>query len=79
MLHNCLAWLKGRYVLGAILGLVGGPFFYWSGENLGAVRYGPGLVRNLTIVGIAWALAIPIVLVFTQLTWRPDSAARAAD
>ena len=36
-LNVSMAWLKGRYVLAGLFGLVGGPMAYYAGLKLGAV------------------------------------------
>jgi Protein of unknown function (DUF2878) len=74
-LHGCLAWLEGRYWLGALFGLIGGPLAYWGGERLGAVTFGPSMVRDLGIVGVVWAVATPVLLLFSKLTRVPEPRA----
>jgi hypothetical protein len=66
MFHSCLAWLRGRYVLDALLGAAGGPLAYYLGARLGAIAFPdpPGL--GLAIVAAAWALAVPLLL---RLSW----------
>ncbi|MCB9782071.1 MAG: DUF2878 domain-containing protein [Candidatus Omnitrophica bacterium] len=61
-LDSCLEWLSGRYLLGGLLGLIGGPLAYWGGENLGGIQLSDPLWRSLTAVGIEWAIAFPILL-----------------
>ena len=40
MLEGALDWLRGRYALGAALGLIGGPLAYYGGAQLGGVALG---------------------------------------
>ena len=62
VLNLALGWLQGRWLPAAVLGFVGGPAAYYSGQRLGAVRLTPPLWRSLLILGIAWAVAIPVLL-----------------
>ena len=60
-LRHVLGWLRRRYLLGALLGAVAGPFAYWSGSKLGAVVLidtGPSLVA----IGVEWLVAMPLLL-----------------
>lgn len=62
LFHSALSWLRGRYVLGAILGAVGGPLAYYAGAALGPILLGTNLARTLATIAIAWALATPLLL-----------------
>jgi len=62
VLNVALGWLQGRWALAAALGFVGGPAAYYSGQRLGALRLAPPLWRSLVVLGIAWAVAIPVLL-----------------
>jgi hypothetical protein len=57
-----LAFLSGRYLLGAVLGALGGPFAFWVGERLGAVDFGAPAWRSLLVLGAVWAVATPTLL-----------------
>lgn len=57
-----LAFLSGRYLLGAVLGALGGPFAFWVGERLGAVDFGAPSWRSLLVLGAVWAVATPTLL-----------------
>ncbi len=61
-----LYWLSGRYLLGAVLGMVGGPLAYWTGIRLEAARFGdmPGL--SIVSLAVVWALVTPL------LVWLSD-------
>ena len=60
-LRHVLGWLRGRYLLGAFLGALAGPFAYWSGWKLGAVVLTQP-VASLVAVGLAWLLVMPALL-----------------
>ena len=60
-LRHVLGWLRRRYLLGALLGAVAGPFAYWSGAKLGAVVL-TDTVPSLVAIGVEWLLAMPALL-----------------
>lgn len=62
LFRYALYWLSGRYLLGAALGMVGGPLAYWSGIRLGAARFGEQPVLSLVCLAMVWALATPLLL-----------------
>ena len=61
-LHLSMGWLKGRYLLAAALGVIGGPTAYWPGERFGAVLLADPLWESLLVIAIEWAIAMPILL-----------------
>ena len=64
-LNGCMAWLRGRYLAGALFGAIGGPFAYLSGAKLGAATL-PS-TSGLVILGITWACAFPALLAAAEL------------
>lgn len=66
------AWLIGRPRLGAFFGLVGGPLAYWGGGRLGAIDWPGGLAAGLLAVGLAWAVAIAVLLLLAEHEDRPQ-------
>ena len=56
-LRFCLRWLGRDWRAAAGFGALGGPFAYWLGERLGAVRVDGGAAWAL--LALLWALAIP--------------------
>jgi hypothetical protein len=63
-----LAWLRGRPLLAAAFGAVGGPLAYGAGARLGAIA--PMGWELLLAVALAWAVALP------ALCALPDPALR---
>jgi hypothetical protein len=61
-LNGCLTWLRGRYLLAALLGLAGGPFAYYAGARLGAVALGAPIGGSLAGIAVEWAVAMPFLL-----------------
>lgn len=60
-LNVSLRWLRGREVLAAAFGFLGGPLAYIGGEKLGGIV----LVNQfaaLAALGIGWAVMMPILL-----------------
>jgi hypothetical protein len=60
-LNVTLRWLRGRWLLAALLGAVAGPCSYLAGVRLGAARLvEPGLA--LSALAVEWALMLPALL-----------------
>lgn len=66
-LNASLGWLRGKYVLGAVFGFIGGPMAYFGGAQFGAVTLAEPLWRSLLLVGIEWAIATPLLLVLVRI------------
>lgn len=64
-LRHVLGWIRGRYVIAAILGAIAGPFAYWSGSKLGAVVL-TDMLPSLLIVGVEWLVAMPLLLLLVS-------------
>jgi hypothetical protein len=62
ILNTSLSWLKGRPVLATTIGAIGGPLAYYSGAQLGAAVIAEPLLQNLAVIGIEWALALPLLV-----------------
>jgi hypothetical protein len=74
-LNGCMAWLRGRYLAGALFGAVGGPLAYLSGAKLGAASL-PS-TNGLVILGITWACAFPALFAAAEFTRRRLAAPAA--
>jgi hypothetical protein len=61
-LTGAMSWLADRYLVGAVVGAVGGPLAYLAGVRLGAAILGPSQTAALMVVAIEWALAMPLLL-----------------
>jgi hypothetical protein len=75
-LRHALGWIRGRYLLAALLGAVAGPFAYWSGSKLGAVVL-TDTVPTLVMVGVEWLVAMPLLLLFLSHLERDEHASTA--
>ncbi|GAB4556726.1 MAG: hypothetical protein Tsb0017_10830 [Geothermobacteraceae bacterium] len=62
LLRFALQWLDRRYLLAALLGLLGGPLAYWSGVKLGAASFGGEIFPSILAIAFAWLLALPLLL-----------------
>ena len=59
-LHHSLAWLQGKRWLASVLGAFAGPAAYFAGSHLTEVSINPPLMFSLLIIGIGWALILPL-------------------
>ncbi len=66
-LRHALRWLNARYLLGALLGAIGGPLAYRAGEALGAITISDPFA-GLAAVSVEWLVAMPLLLGFVALT-----------
>jgi Protein of unknown function (DUF2878) len=60
-LNVSLRWLRGRWLLAAVLGAVGGPFSFASGVKLGAAHFvdpSPALLA----IAATWSVALPLLV-----------------
>ncbi len=55
-----MSWLKGRLLLAAIFGGLGGPLSYLAGYKLGGVEI-PDLWLGLGVQGIGWFFILPVL------------------
>jgi hypothetical protein len=60
-LRSSMSWLQGRPLVSAVVGALSGPLAYAAGERLGAASLGPTPAVALSIVGIEWAIAMPLL------------------
>ncbi len=58
-LEYCLAWLKKRPVLAAILGGLGGPGTYYAGQPLGVITFHDHVWISMLILAVVWAVITP--------------------
>jgi len=70
ILRGPLDWLSGRYALSALLGAAFAAPNYFAGARLGAVVINPDGRYSLTVLVLAWAAAMPL------LVWLAHGTAR---
>ena len=59
LFHYALYWLKGRYLLAGLFGIIGGPLAYWAGVRMGAASFGDNPVAALIVLALVWATVTP--------------------
>lgn len=61
LLNVSLRWLRGRWLLAALAGSIGGPLAYYGGHQLGALEFGN---QNAALIALAigWAIITPILM-----------------
>ena len=64
-LNVSLAWLRGRWLLAAVLGAIAGPLSYWAGAKLGAVMF-VQTVPAIAAMAVEWAIAMPLLMFFAK-------------
>ncbi|HTY92295.1 MAG TPA: DUF2878 domain-containing protein [Steroidobacteraceae bacterium] len=80
-LNSSLGWLRGRPVLAALCGAIGGPLAYSAAERLGAVRIVAPQV-TLPWLALSWGALTPFLLDMARrlsgTARTPEVAARGA-
>jgi hypothetical protein len=61
-LNVALRWLRGRGVLAAVLGGLGGPFAYIAGVRLDAATLAAAPVMAYAVIALVWAVAVPALV-----------------
>lgn len=61
-LNVALKCLHGRPWISALLGLLGGPAAYYTGERLGAITIPDPFWIHLAAIGAAWAAVTPMLV-----------------
>jgi len=64
-LNSSLGWLKGRLLVAAVFGAVGGPLAYWGGVRLGALVFVEPLFAVIALA-VGWAVLTPLLVVLAQ-------------
>jgi hypothetical protein len=67
-----LRWLRGRYLLAAMLGAVAGPLAYRAGAALGGVDF-PSMPLTMAALALGWAVMMPLLLALSD--WLDPSPA----
>jgi len=66
LLNHSLAWLKGRLILAAVLGMVFGPPAYLTGSKFGVLTFGVEQGFAIIILAIVWGLAVPMLVFMAE-------------
>ena len=65
-----LRWMQGRWLIAVVFGAVGGAMAYIGGERLGALRFPAGTLPGAVAVGVAWGIAMPLLMYLLTATRR---------
>ena len=65
MLLEPLRWLHGRPLWAALFGGVGGALSYAAAARFGACQF-PDPLRAMAVLGVGWALIVPLLLAAAQ-------------
>ena len=68
-LNVSMVWLRGRYLLAALFGAVGGPLAYYSGAKLGATEALP-TTTGMLLLAIGWGLMTPLLVWLARTTGK---------
>lgn len=60
-LNVSLRWLRGRWILGTVLGAIAGPLAYYAGAGLGGVVITEPLFA-FTALAVGWAAFVPLLI-----------------
>jgi len=72
-LNSSLSWLKGKPVLGVVLGAISGPLSYEVGIRLGAANWGSGSqMLGLALISVVWAVAMPLFFYWDRTAIKPS-------
>lgn len=76
LFRYALHWLSGRYLLSAVLGMVGGPLAYGAGISLGAAAFGENPILSIGSLAIVWALVTPALFWLSEQLGDGEGAYR---
>lgn len=66
-LTSSMRRLRGRYILAAVFGAVGGPLSYYYGLRLGAIVFNPSLALTLITLAVVWSTVMPFLIWLTTV------------
>lgn len=72
-IRHCMGWLRGRLVVAAALGAVGGPLSLMGGARFGAVTLSSDARLVWVAVGLQWAVALPLLVFVGDRATSPSS------
>ena len=70
-----LRWLRERYLVAALFGLIGGPMSYYAGAKLGGLTF-INMQAALLALAVGWALITPLLVWLSERLdgmQRPES------
>ena len=64
-LNVSLRWMRGKWLVATLFGLIGGPLAYIGAEKLGAVSLN-NLPLHFVALGLGWGIITPLLLTVAQ-------------
>lgn len=64
-LNLSMGWLKGRPLLAAVFGAIGGPASYIAGQKLGGIVFADYYMA-LVALAVGWAVFMPLLLIVAE-------------
>lgn len=65
ILNINLRWMRGRWLVAVLFGLIGGPLAYAGAEKLGALTLND-LPMSYIVLGVGWAIITPILIKLSE-------------
>lgn len=73
-LNVSMRWLRKSVTVASLAGAIGGPLAFLAGERMGAVSFDNPTI-SLAVIGIGWALLLPLLVNFaTRFDGQPLEA-----
>lgn len=70
-INHSMSWLKGRWILAVLFGVIGGPLVFWLAEKYwSAVTIPEPKWQGLAALGVEWALMTPLLLLIAGFWMR---------
>ena len=65
-INHSMSWLKIHPLIPALLGMISAPLSYYAGKKFGAVEYNHDTLLVSAYIGIAWCVALPLIVKFSD-------------
>lgn len=66
LFNESMSWMRGRFVVGVVFGVVGAPLSYLGGVRMGAIHVNDDPWHWVTLVALAWGITMPVMLALQQ-------------
>tara|TARA_B100000809_G_C14843809_1_gene425760 strand:- start:31 stop:549 length:519 start_codon:yes stop_codon:yes gene_type:complete len=64
--NHSMSWLKGKWLLMVVAGIVFGPVAYFTGEKFGAIEFHLSFLSSVIVIAIVWGLSMPLIYYVNQ-------------
>jgi len=65
-INHSMAWMKKHPLIPILCGLISAPLSYYAGQRLGAMTYKQDVLVVSAYIGLAWAVALPLLVKVSQ-------------